>query len=541
MLYFTGANGGFGILTPRLYDSLTFNAEGYEPKSIKVKSDGYQQITLKMLFANISVQKQSLVSFTKDMDPNADRNWLFGNESYSNLVENNFISAEKYPVTGFSVRADKASYSNVRRFINQKSIVPPDAVRVEEMLNYFNLNYTEPKPAEIFNISSQLTDCPWNINHQLLMLDLSAKKIDIETVPASNFVFLIDVSGSMDLPNRLPLLKASFQLLVKNLRDKDTVSIVTYGGSVGVWLPPTSGSEKQKIIKAIEELDAAGDTPGEAAIRAAYRLAKSTFINGGNNRVILATDGDFNVGETTEKALEELISKERLSGIFLTCLGVGMGNYKDSKIEALAKKGNGNFAYLDDIKEGEKVLVKELTQTLYTVASNVILNLQFNSTMVKEYRLIGYDNKKNVLSDTASKLEGGEVGSGSGVTAIFEIVPTEENLFPSDPFLEENIASIQLNYRLPGDSSQKVATYTCDKNYKEFNQLKNNEKFTIAITMFGLILRNSKYASYANFNEVEKIARSAKLKDDYLQTQFIEMVDKVKKIYAKKGKKRLKP
>ena len=540
MLYFTGTSGGFGILVPGLYDSLTFNAEGYEPKSVKVKADVYQQITLKMLFASISLQKQSLISFTKDKDANSDRSWLFGNESYSNLVENSFINAEKYPVSGFSVRDDKASYSNVRRFINQKSIVPPDAVRIEEMLNYFNLNYKEPKLNETFHISSQLTDCPWNNHHQLLMLDLSARKIDIDAVPASNFVFLIDVSGSMDLPNRLPLLKTSFQLLVKNLRDKDTVSIVTYGGSVGVWLPPTSGKEKQKIIKAIEELEAAGDTPGEAAVRAAYKLAKSAFISGGNNRVILATDGDFNVGETSEKALEELISKERLSGIYLTCLGVGMGNYKDSKIEALAKKGNGNFAYLDDIKEGEKVLVKELTQTLYTVASNVFLDVRFNNIMVKEYRLIGYDNKKNVLSDTASKLEGGEIGSGSGVTAIFEIIPTEENEFSSDALIDENIASIQLNYHLPGDSTQQITNHICSRNYRGFNQLGNNQKFTAAITMLGLLLRNTKYALYANFNEVEKIAKSARVDEDYLQTQFIDLVEKAKKIYSKKGRKKLK-
>ena len=538
MLYLSGATGTFGILTPVLYDSITLNAEGYEPRSIKVKADAYQDVVLKMLFANVSVQKQTLVSITKDLDPNASRNLMFGNESYSNLVENNFIRAEKYPATGFSVRADKASYSNIRRFINQKSAVPVDAVRIDEMLNYFNLKYKEPEKGEVFRISSQLTACPWNNNNQLVMIDLSAKKIDLEKVPASNFVFLIDVSGSMDLPNRLPLLKASFQSLVKNLRDKDTVSIVTYGGGVKVWLTPTGGIEKRKIIRSIEELTAAGDTPGEAAVKAAYQLARSSFIEGGNNRVILATDGDFNVGQTSEKELEELISKERLTGIYLTCLGVGMGNYKDSKIEALAKKGNGNFAYIDDIKEGEKVLVKELTQTLYTVANDVFLNVHFNREMVKEYRLIGYDNKKNVLSDSLSKLEGGEIGSGSGITAIFEIVPTDDNLFSSDPFLNEDIATLQLNYKLPGDSTQKMCDFICTKNFKEFYELDNETRFTTAITMFGLLLRHSKYASYASFNEVEKIAKASLNKNDYLQTEFIELVDKAKKIYSKKNKKK---
>lgn len=424
LLYFSGHTGGFGILSPKYLDSLTFNADGYEPKSISVKADIYQEVILKLLHPNANLQNQRRISISGDIKSSENRN-LFANESYSSLVENIFVKADKFPATEFSVRADKASYANIRRFINQKTIVPVDAVRIEEMLTYFNLNYKEPEKDKIFNIESQLTSCPWNSSNQLLYINASAKKLNFDTVPPGNFVFLIDVSGSMDLPNRLPLLKASFQSLVNILREKDTISIVTYGGSVGVWLPPTSGCEKQKIIKAIEELNASGDTPGEAALRAAYRLAKSSFIEGGNNRIILATDGDFNVGQTTEKELEELITKERQSGIYLTCLGVGMGNYKDSKIEALAKRGNGNFAYLDDIKEGEKILVNELTQTLYTVANDVTMNVQFNPAMVKEYRLIGYDNKKNAITDSLSTLEGGEIGSATGITAIFEIVPDE--------------------------------------------------------------------------------------------------------------------
>jgi Ca-activated chloride channel family protein len=538
LLYFSGNTGGFGILTSKFYDSLTFNADGYEPKSISVKADTYQEVNLKMLYPNTNLQKQTLISISGRIDNNDNQN-LFGNESYSNRVENNFVNADKFPATAFSVRADKASYTNVRRFINQKSTVPVDAVRIEEMLNYFNLNYKEPDENKTFNVESQLTSCPWNINHQLLFINLSAKKLNLDNVPPSNFVFLIDVSGSMDLPNRLPLLKASFQSLVKNLRDKDTVSIVTYGGTVGVKLPPTSGAEKQKIINAIEELNAAGETPGEAAIRAAYKLAKNTFIQGGNNRIILATDGDFNVGQTTEKELEELIIKERQSGIYLTCLGVGMGNYKDSKIEALAKRGNGNFAYLDDIKEGEKILVKELTQTLYTVANDVSINVEFNPEMVKEYRLIGYDNKKNVITDSASILEGGEIGSANGITAVFEIIPTENNLFEDDPLLKDDIAALKLNYRLPDDSTQKSYEYTCADNYKDFKNISNDLKFATSLTMFGLLLRRSKYSSYASWSDVEKIAKESKNADDYLQNEFITIVENAKKIYSKKSKKKV--
>ena len=539
LLYFSGNTGGFGILTSKFLDSLTFNADGYEPKSIGVKADTYQEVNLKMLFPITNLQKQTLLSISGSSYISNDEN-LFGNESYSNLVENNFIKADKFPSTAFSLRADKASYTNIRRFINQRTEVPADAVRIEEMLNYFNLNYKEPTENKTFNIESQLTSCPWKNDHQLLFINVSAKKLYFENVAPGNFVFLIDVSGSMDLPNRLPLLKTSFQSLVKNLRDKDTISIVTYGGSVGTWLPPTSGAEKQKIIKAIEELNAAGDTPGEAALRAAYKLAKTSFIKGGNNRIILATDGDFNVGQTTEKELEELITKQRQSGIYLTCLGVGMGNYKDSKIEALAKRGNGNFAYLDDIKEGEKILVKELTQTLYTVANDVTMHVAFNPAMIKEYRLIGYDNKKNAIADSPGILEGGEIGSGSGITAIFEIIPGKKDSTSVDHLLRDTIAAIKLNYRLPDDTCQNNFDYTCTNNYKEFKNINNDLKFATSLTMFGLMLKGSKYASNSSWTDIEKIAKESVNADDYLQNEFLFIVENAKKIYTKKGKRKTK-
>ena len=538
LLYFSGNTGGFGILTTKFLDSLTFNADGYEPKSISVQADTYQEVNLKLLFPITSLQKQTLISFSGIIDNNNQN--LYENESYSNLIENNFIKADKFPATTFSVRADKASYTNIRRFINQKSKVPADAVRIEEMLNYFNLNYKEPGENKTFNIESQLTSCPWNNDHQLLFINTSAKKLNFENVPSGNFILLIDVSGSMDLPNRLPLIKTAFQSLVKNLRDKDTISIVTYGGSVGIKLLPTGGAEKQKIIKAIEELNAAGETPGEAALRTAYKLAKTSFIEGGNNRIILATDGDFNVGQTTEKELEELITKERQSGIYLTCLGVGMGNYKDSKIEALAKRGNGNFAYLDDIKEGEKILVKELTQTLYTVANDVTMNVMFNPEIVKEYRLIGFDNKKNVLTDSTSILEGGEIGSASGITAIFEIIPVTGTLFREDSSCNQNIASLKLNYRLPDDSTLNMYEYTCIDNYKNFKNINKDLRFATSLTMFGLLLKGSKYIDNPSWNDIEKIAKESINADDYLQNEFLSIVDNAKKIYLKKGKRKSK-
>ena len=537
-IFYSGISGGFGIPSTNLFDSLILSSEGFETKALRVKCDVYQEITLKMLSTNVSTKKPKLVSINLGSEGYIYPTAYYRDESYSNLVENEFIKSNKNNSTGFAMRIDKASYSNIRRFINQNSKVPPDAVRIDEMLNYFNFNYKLPEGKNVFNIESKITDCPWNKTNRLLFLNLSGKKLNLEKVPPSNFVFLIDVSGSMDLPNRLPLLKESFQLLVKNLREKDTVSIVIYGGTVGIWLQPTSGSEKQKIIKAIEELTASGDTPGEAAIRSAYKLAESTFIKGGNNRIILATDGDFNVGQKTEKELEELISKERQSGVYLTCLGVGMGNYKDSKIEVLAKKGNGNFAYIDDIREAEKILVTEFTQTLYSIANDVYFTLQFNPGLVKEYRLIGYDNKKNVLAQQGDELEGGEIGAGTSNTAVFEIIP-----MPADTLQhpDQNIAKLTLHYKLPHDTTVQLLKHDCKNNYTSFDSLPKNLQFATAVCMFGLKLRESAYFPVnIDWLDIKDIASKAAMKDDYLQNEFIGLLDKTEIIYYEKKRKKAK-
>ncbi|RZM18006.1 MAG: VWA domain-containing protein, partial [Pedobacter sp.] len=278
--FYSGASGSFGINVPHISDSITFTLDGYDSKSVRVKSDMWQSIVLKVSAEAASRGKPKLISVTKDLKQAGRFNFSISNETYFQLVENDYITAGKYPNTGFSMNVNKAAYSNIRRFINMQSQVPPDAVRIEEMVNYFNLQYKAPLGNNIFRIESQLTSCPWKQNQQLLFLDVNAKKLDLEKVPPGNFVFLIDVSGSMDMPNRLPLLKAAFQLFIKNLRPVDKISIVMYGGTVGVWLQPTSGAEQKKISESIEGLEAAGDTPGESAILAAYKLAESTFIKG---------------------------------------------------------------------------------------------------------------------------------------------------------------------------------------------------------------------------------------------------------------------
>lgn len=540
ILYNSGIQGSFGITVRELYDSITLSLDGYETKALKVKTDTWQSIVLKVSAAHATKNKQKLISVTKNIKQTSKYNWFVNDETYFQLIENQFVECDKYPNTGFSLNVNKASYSNVRRFLNMNSTVPPDAVRVEEMVNYFNLFYTEPSPNETFRISSQLTANPWNDKEQLLFLNISAKKLDLDAIPPGNFVFLIDVSGSMDMPNRLPLLKAAFQSFVKNLRSIDTMSIVMYGGTVGVWLQPTSGAEKEIISKSIEELTAQGDTPGESAIRAAYKLAESTFIEGGNNRIILATDGDFNVGETSEKALDELITKMRQTGVYLTCLGVGMGNFKDSKLQTLAKKGNGNYAYLDDIHEAEKVLVQELTQTFYAVANDVLMNVQFNASMVKAYRLVGFDNKREAIADETNDLEGGEIGSGNSTLAVFEIVPTEQNVNSNKEAVQEAIAHLQLKYSSLSDSSMLNIEHTVPNNYLPFESIHKDLQFATVVSMLALKLKQSSYINGTDWFTINLLAKQVVNKNDYLQNEFLKLLEKVQKIYPEKKNKKTK-
>lgn len=533
-VYYSGGTGGFGIMLPDLKDSVTFTLEGYQSHSSRLDARVYQNIVLKPLYSSANVQQKKLLSFTKNLKAEDWRRWNAGGETYSSLVENDFVSARKFPETGFAINIDKASYSNVRRFLRMQTTVPPDAVRIEEMLNYFNFGYQPPPGDSVFHLTSMVSDCPWNGDHQLLYLQVSARKVDLDKVPPSNLVFLIDVSGSMDMPNRLPLLKSAFKLLVNNLRDKDTVSIVVYGSTVGVMLPPTSGKEKEKITKVIEDLSPGGSTPGESGIRTAYRVAKSQFIKGGNNRVILATDGDFNVGQATEDELEKLITQHQQSGIYLTCLGVGMGNYKDSKLEVLARKGNGNFAYLDDEKEAEKVLVKEFTQTLYTVADDAYLEVRFNPQLVKDYRLIGFDNKLKALADSITELEGGEIGSGHSLMTIFEFEPTSQ---ADNPF-NSQLANVNIRYRLPDDTVQRNVRYTCEYHPIDFKDLPACHRFATSVVMFGGLLKMSRYFKNVSWNDALILANQSYNPKDAVQKEMIELIEKAKRIYGKEKKRR---
>ena len=447
-LYKSGTYGGFGIPSSVLIDSLTFSLDGYETITAKINATEYLHIRLKALVLPAGVKTGHLNNYVKDI--NSDHtNWTVGNESYSTLVENSFINSfPPYPIT-FTSNTNQASYSNIRRFLNNNDKVPPDAVRIEEMLNYFNFNYTQPGDDSLFNQRSYYSKCSWNSAHKLLLLNICARKVNLENIPPGNLVFLIDASGSMDMPNKLPLIKSGLRLLIKNLRPIDTISIVAYGGIARIVLEGVSGAEREKIERMVEQIYAEGDTPGEAGIRLAYQVANRRYIKGGNNRIILASDGDFNVGKSSEEDLEKIIGEEKKTGIYLTCLGVGMGNYKDSKLAVLGQKGNGDFAYLDNEAEAGKVLMTEFTRNLYAVADKVYINVFMNPSIVSAYRLIGYDNNKDKITDSTIKVEGGEIGSGHSIIALFEIVPKDTVLHDID------LASVEVHYSLPGRQEEK--------------------------------------------------------------------------------------
>ncbi len=533
--YYTGNSGAFGIPVSSKTDTITFTFEGYDTLKTPVVTTEYGNFILRMTSRKATMTTVHLSSFTKNLHTETNEYTTDDGESYSSTIENPFADTKNYPETAFSLHVDRASYSNVRRFLKSKKKPPSDAVRIEEMLNYFNVRSKQfTNPQKTFLLSSNLTACPWNTNNQLLFINLQARKINLDKTPAANLVFLIDVSGSMDEDNRLPLLKSAFKLLVENLRSKDLVSIVTYGDKVTVVLQPTHGDNKQQIIEAIEGLIPAGATAGASAIRTAYRVARNNFIPLGNNRVILATDGDFNIGQTSEKDLENIITQERKTGIYLTCLGVGTGNYKDSKLEALANKGNGNFAYLDNEREAEKVLVEEFAQTLYSVADNVYLNVKFDPGIVKEYRLIGFDNKKNVLSDKNTTLEGGEIGSGHSLLAAFEISPVTSQL---NRYTGRAIASAELSYITPGNKEPEKDYFSITQNYITLEKSDSCLRFASSVIMFGMMLKQSPFSKGISWEQISSLASASADKKNRLQMEFIDLIGKAKKMYPIRKKK----
>ena len=430
----------------------------------------------------------------------------FQTEDYDRIYENPFLATLKNPLSTFSIDVDSASYSNTRRFIEQQNQLPPaDAVRIEELVNYFPYHYANPEGKHPFSVTTDLAECPWNSEHKLLRIGLKGKPVSIAETPPANLVFLLDVSGSMSNANKLPLLKRSLKLLVDKLREEDHVSIVVYAGAAGTVLPPTSGAKKEVILDALDRLQAGGSTAGSAGIKLAYETAQKNFRKDGNNRIILATDGDFNVGPSSDSELTRMIEDKRKQGIFLTVLGFGMGNYKDNKMEKLADKGNGNYAYIDNLLEARKVLVTEMGSTLLTIAKDVKLQLEFNPAKVKEYRLIGYENRLLAAEDfDDDSKDAGEMGAGTTVTALYELVPGNGNAQGHDLKYQQNsvkanakdsdeIMTVKLRYKPPTEDKSILISQVVKDNAKPWRMVSEDFRFAASVASFGMNLRKSEH------------------------------------------------
>jgi Ca-activated chloride channel family protein len=568
----TDINGAFKLQVSANALYLVFSYIGYETKEIRIPRSNRINVSLQP--ANIALEE--VVSYEYDMAAPREAKTSairvggvatqsyhkragypsyaapepgyiqHNTEGYTAIDENGFKDVLHNPLSTFSIDVDRASYSNVRRFLNMGQLPPIDAVRIEEMINYFNYDYPEPEGKHPFSVYTEISECPWNSKHQLLHVGLKGKSIDKSELPPSNLVFLIDVSGSMSAANKLPLLKQAFRMLVNELRPEDRVAMVVYAGAAGLVLESTPGNQKAEILAALDKLQSGGSTAGGAGLKLAYKVAQDNFAEEGNNRIILATDGDFNVGSSSNAEMERLIEEKREYGVFMTVLGFGMGNYKDDKMEIIADKGNGNYAYIDNIQEARKVFITEFGGTLFTIAKDVKFQMEFNPARVKGYRLVGYENR--LLNDedfNDDKKDAGEMGAGHTVTALYEIIPagSDESLKSIDPLKYQanrggekatkqvkadpkaELMTVKLRYKQPdGNTSTKVEIPVKGK-VMDLEDASDNFLFSAAIAEFGLILRNSEYKAEATMEEVIAMAKGARGEDDEgYRSEFIKLV-----------------
>jgi Ca-activated chloride channel family protein len=547
----TDVNGIYKIKTEQQDKILVFSFSGFVSVEEKIGNKNVINVTMKAApykleesvvvgYGTAKKSKSSQVFMVADMAGSpamASRsgtlfqryNNSFNTEGYAPVNENGYKSVKNNPLSTFSIDVDNASYSNIRRFINMGELPPADAVRIEEMINYFKYDYPDPEGEHPFSVYTELAVCPWNTGHQLLHIGLKGKSIDKSSLPPSNLVFLIDVSGSMSYPNKLPLLKSAFGLLVNELRAEDHVAIVVYAGAAGLVLESTPGNRKEVIMEAINNLESGGSTAGGAGLMLAYKQAEKNFVRGGNNRIILATDGDFNVGESSNGGMERLIEQKRELGIFITVLGFGMGNIKDDKMEIIADKGNGNYSYIDNLQEARRVLVREFGGTLFTIAKDVKFQIEFNPVKVESYRLIGYENR--LLNDedfNDDKKDAGEMGAGHNVTALYELVPagSGEGLSPIDPLRYQKKAveregnslkeflTIKLRYKKPDGKTSMLLEQHVSGPVLEMNDASENLRFAAAVSEFGMILRASEFKGNATLDSAARLAKNAKGNDD---------------------------
>ncbi len=501
----------------------------------------------RLMMKSLSTNEMSVAGGVARQNDAMDQDW--NTESYDVINENQFLAPAHNPLSTFSIDVDAASYSNVRRFVTASQKPPKDAVRIEELVNYFTYDYPQPSGERPFSITTEISECPWNPKHKLALIGLQGKKIEKKSLPPSNIVFLIDVSGSMESPQKLPLLKQSFRLLVNELRSEDRVAIVVYAGAAGLVLPSTAGDEKTRILGAIDQLNAGGSTAGGEGIKLAYKVAKENFMRNGNNRVILATDGDFNIGPSSDAEMVRLIEEKREDGIFLTVLGFGMGNYKDSKMEKLADKGNGNYAYIDDILEAKKTLVSEFGATLFTIAKDVKIQVEFNPSKVAAYRLIGYENRllnKEDFND--DKKDAGELGAGHTVTAMYEIIPAgvespyiksvddlkyQKTAPDANKSNSDEMMTVKLRYKEPSGSVSKLIEVPVKDKHIKLSNASENLRFASAVAAFGMLLRSSEFIGSFGFEDAIKQAKSSKGGDESgYRHDFVKMAERCQLLFA---------
>ncbi len=559
----TDASGNFSLTCNEKEKYISISAVGYVQQKIKINNRTLINVVMKPASSSLNevvvtgygIEKRSDITGSVVVEDKisgvplaANKSFYYNNnfntEEYNNISENEFHRTSDEPLSTFSIDVDAASYSNVRRYLNSNQLPPAGAVRTEEMINYFRYQYPQPTGDDPFSINTEMSTCPWNKENKLVLIGLQGKIIPEENLPPSNLVFLIDVSGSMFEANKLPLVKQSMKLLAEQLREKDRISMVVYAGNAGLVLPATSGNEKTKIKSAIDALEAGGSTNGGAGLQLAYNIAQQSFMQHGNNRIILCTDGDFNVGPSSDDDLVRLIEKERDKGIYLSVLGFGMGNYKDSKMEQIADKGNGNYAYIDGINEAKKVLVKEFGGTLFTIAKDVKLQVEFNPKKVAGYRLIGYEdrllNKEDFNDD---KKDAGELGSGHTVTALYEIIPvgTESPYLKSvDPLkyqqsknetnsYDNEVLTVKFRYKPPTQETSKLIVHPVADKPFAFDATSNNFRFASAVADFAMLLRNSKFKGEASYDQVLKIATHSLGADmEGYRKEFLSLVKKAR-------------
>lgn len=492
--------------------------------------------------ANSNTMANAPMGLTREA---ADEEKSSNGERYAKIEENPFLEAARAPLSTFSIDVDTASYTNVRRFLKDGSLPPKDAVRIEELVNYFEYDYPQPVGNVPFSVNTEVAACPWTKQHKIVSIGLQGKKISLDDVPPSNLVFLLDTSGSMNEPDKLPLLKESFRVLINQLSAKDRVAIVTYAGSSGLALPSTRADRKGEIFAAIDGLESGGSTNGGQGIQLAYRIAQENFIQNGNNRVILATDGDFNVGLTSDDELVKLIEQKRQSNIFLSVLGFGTGNTNDSMMEKLADKGNGNYSYIDSKEEARKALGAQVAGTLYTIAKDVKIQVEFNPAKVAGYRLIGYENR--LLADrdfNDDKKDAGEIGAGHTVTALYELVPAGQKIEnsgvdelkyskvePSDTRFNNELLTVKLRYKEPKEAESRLLTQGLLDKGNAIENASENLKFASAVAEFGLLMRDSRYKGEASFESVSMLADSARGNDlKNYRAEFLDLVARARRL-----------